>query len=128
MTTPTAGLLRQRWVWWLPVVAVVADLLVDPPPVVVGPDGARRLTTAPALPLGLGTMVPGGVATATTTRRRSRSRSRAAGRTERGRTGGVRDVGSVVAGEDVARSEDRDAQGAFARRQAAGGARAGPRP
>ncbi|MDQ1012875.1 hypothetical protein QFZ82_007360 [Streptomyces sp. V4I23] len=37
-----------------------------PPPVVVGPDGARRLTTAPALPLGLGTMVPGAAATATT--------------------------------------------------------------
>ncbi|MFE7778388.1 PP2C family protein-serine/threonine phosphatase [Streptomyces sp. NPDC057445] len=31
-----------------------------PPPIVVGPHGARRLVTAPALPLGLGAMLPGG--------------------------------------------------------------------
>ncbi|MET8752201.1 PP2C family protein-serine/threonine phosphatase [Streptomyces sp. NPDC004667] len=33
-----------------------------PPPVVVGPHGARRLETAPALPLGLGDLSPGRVA------------------------------------------------------------------
>ncbi|MCX4825546.1 serine/threonine-protein phosphatase [Streptomyces sp. NBC_01142] len=31
-----------------------------PPPIVVGPEGARRLDTAPALPLGLGGLSPGG--------------------------------------------------------------------
>ncbi|MFD7441265.1 PP2C family protein-serine/threonine phosphatase [Streptomyces sp. NPDC059909] len=36
-----------------------------PPPIVVGPQGARRLATAPALPLGLGGMCPDGPAEAT---------------------------------------------------------------
>ncbi|MFJ8076782.1 PP2C family protein-serine/threonine phosphatase [Streptomyces sp. NPDC096176] len=36
-----------------------------PPPIVVGPDGARRLATAPALPLGLGALSPGGAAETT---------------------------------------------------------------
>ncbi|GHH10011.1 PP2C family protein-serine/threonine phosphatase [Streptomyces lanatus] len=32
-----------------------------PPPLAVGPDGARRLATAPGLPLGLGALTPDGV-------------------------------------------------------------------
>lgn len=36
-----------------------------PAPVVVGPDGARRLVTAPALPLALGGLSPGGAAETT---------------------------------------------------------------
>lgn len=36
-----------------------------PAPVVVGPEGARRLVTAPALPLGLGGLSPGGAAETT---------------------------------------------------------------
>ncbi|MET7619127.1 SpoIIE family protein phosphatase [Streptomyces sp. NPDC005408] len=36
-----------------------------PAPIVVGPEGARRLVTAPALPLGLAALSPGGRAEAT---------------------------------------------------------------